>query len=325
MTEKKQQQYEDENGYYVWRTVHGHPVKIYKEKSIYESIVMSNLQKSMQKELKAAEKRNWEYVADKISKMGIDNIVHPQVMKRMDVNYLNHLLDRYSEMEKKYPLSYAKTNSIRFTPLEYLTCDMSMSAYSCAPCFQELEINVGTNNNAKQVIKSFNDLFNKKEFMPADQYENYNITHEFGHLLEDDIVLRRVEKEYPGIIEKMKKWYVAVSNYNLLINSKDRYKPDYRSKIESLAEEIKKLDAELSEAKTFNKKQYRIIYNEINDIYSKEFAKAVQENKVTEDDYISNYGKSLNTEFFAECFANLNCGKPNLYGKALKIWLEEQK
>lgn len=38
--------------------------------------------------------------------------------------------------------------------------------------------------------------------------------------------------------------------------------------------------------------------------------------------YISGYGKTNVHEYFAECFANSMCGKPNILGKATKVWLE---
>lgn len=37
---------------------------------------------------------------------------------------------------------------------------------------------------------------------------------------------------------------------------------------------------------------------------------------------LSNYGKTSPAEFFAECFANMECGKPNELGKALKEYLK---
>ena len=40
------------------------------------------------------------------------------------------------------------------------------------------------------------------------------------------------------------------------------------------------------------------------------------------DNNMSKYGKTSPQEFFAECFANAECGKPNALGKAIKIYLE---
>ena len=39
---------------------------------------------------------------------------------------------------------------------------------------------------------------------------------------------------------------------------------------------------------------------------------------------MSNYGRSTPYEFFAEAFANSQCGEPNIIGKAMNIWLKEK-
>lgn len=39
--------------------------------------------------------------------------------------------------------------------------------------------------------------------------------------------------------------------------------------------------------------------------------------------FLSDYGRTNSAEFFAECFANLHCGKPNALGKAMEKFLEE--
>jgi hypothetical protein len=41
-------------------------------------------------------------------------------------------------------------------------------------------------------------------------------------------------------------------------------------------------------------------------------------------DNISGYGKTKNAEFFAEVFANSQCGNPNELGKAMNKWLKER-
>jgi hypothetical protein len=51
-------------------------------------------------------------------------------------------------------------------------------------------------------------------------------------------------------------------------------------------------------------------------------ARAVK-SKRNKSDYVSGYAKDNPRDFFAECFANANCGKPNAYGKALMELLRE--
>lgn len=62
-------------------------------------------------------------------------------------------------------------------------------------------------------------------------------------------------------------------------------------------------------------KHYR---RQINDI-----AKTLDPN-YSEGKYISDYGKTKDTEFFAECFANSQLGQPNILGEAILIWLERR-
>lgn len=38
--------------------------------------------------------------------------------------------------------------------------------------------------------------------------------------------------------------------------------------------------------------------------------------------YLSDYGKTNPREFFAECYANYRCGKANILGKAIGLWIE---
>lgn len=43
-----------------------------------------------------------------------------------------------------------------------------------------------------------------------------------------------------------------------------------------------------------------------------------------ESQYLSKYGSTKDTEFFAECFANSQLGQPNVLGHAIRIWLERK-
>ena len=56
------------------------------------------------------------------------------------------------------------------------------------------------------------------------------------------------------------------------------------------------------------------------DKHREEIINIVKSNK----DRLSEYAKENSREFFAECFANLNCGKPNEYGIALSEFLKQR-
>lgn len=67
----------------------------------------------------------------------------------------------------------------------------------------------------------------------------------------------------------------------------------------------------------FNKLE-ESFYNEIKDIASK------GNKRFDESLYMSKYGLSSFSEFFAECFSNSQCGKPNIMGKAMEEFLKRK-
>lgn len=97
-----------------------------------------------------------------------------------------------------------------------------------------------------------------------DNYSNYSLSHEYGHLLTAEIMNRK-----------------GVSTF-----------------------EISAFESRIA-------RQIMNIYEEQNN-YSSNYRLDISE-----------YGKSSPAEFFAECFANLNCGKPNPLGKAMETWLKQ--
>ena len=71
--------------------------------------------------------------------------------------------------------------------------------------------------------------------------------------------------------------------------------------------------------------EYREVMNELN---NEIIAIAVENNPDfnadTLQEQLSEYGFSNGSEFFAECFMNAQCGKPNELGNAMNIWLERR-
>ena len=73
------------------------------------------------------------------------------------------------------------------------------------------------------------------------------------------------------------------------------------------------------------KKRSSLVSNYIKDIvsgFNKEIITIAKEIDPSVDTVISRYGGSSPQEFFAECFTNYECGKPNTLGKAMGIFLE---
>lgn len=131
--------------------------------------------------------------------------------------------------------------------------------------------------NSKDYINAITKGVKNFEFMPCSDknINNYAITHEFGHVIEN-YLLKEYSLKNPDIYKK-----ALNSQYQW-----DKYKNEV----------------------------YNNIRNEIIDIASKNDFDILKE--------LSSYGQYSPAEFFAECFANMESGKPNKLGKAMKKYLK---
>ena len=130
--------------------------------------------------------------------------------------------------------------------------------------------------------------------MPCEekQYNVYTITHEYGHLLEAKI--SRGRTDWDGLHEVARKRAGAGA-------------PEHRV-----------LSQFVNVRREEEKKQARNIREEIIDI-------AKKNNKDFDlKKSLSRYGHTNDYEFFAEVFANSQCGKPNELGKAMQEWLAKE-
>ena len=136
-----------------------------------------------------------------------------------------------------------------------------------------------------------------------EQYNVYTITHEYGHIVE--AMLSRKRTQYDLLEEKARK------------NIEDKYAKFYKNGNQNIS------NAEiLLEKSRLTREEEKIqaanIRKEIVDI-------AKDNNKDFKlEDNLSRYGHTNDYEFFAEVFANSQCGKPNELGNAMKQWLEKE-
>lgn len=320
MAEKKEKQYEDENGYYIWRTVRGKPVKIYKEKSIYESIVMSNLQKSLQKEIEATKIRNAEYVAEKVKKAGFvfsngNNIAGLTNNKaQTNVDLLNKGADKLIDMSNKFPLRCVKPSVFRVDWTQYLGYvsynyrgyeeqNMTVSRFKYSKQEKEIISESGWAHHWSFIScydKEADDLVDcpspsNKMNCSDEDIPIYTFIHEYGHLLEHDIFIERIRKTVP---------------------------------------EFGKASAGLDSdsVKKMIQSQSRKIKNEIIKIFKTDKGLIEEYGKAYEwKHYMSFYGQSKPEEFFAELFAGSYLAQDNRYGndnrliKAFRIWLKKER
>ncbi len=128
----------------------------------------------------------------------------------------------------------------------------------------------------------------KPFLMPTneDNLDVYTITHEYGHILQGTYIFS------------------------------DDYRAEYNSMIASgLTDASKKVQKHYYDRVHEVSNQQRIEIIEI----------AVDRNPYFDlSENISRYGMSDSEEFFAECFANAHCGKPNELGEAMLEWLRRQ-
>ena len=114
----------------------------------------------------------------------------------------------------------------------------------------------------------------------------------------------------------MYEWYTVTHEYGHMLNNI------------LLFESIDSIDTFKTKATTIEGKYkaYQKYQNKITGEWDKEIiAIAKRDNPdFVLSDNISRYGKTNNAEFFAEVFANSQCGDPNELGKAMNKWLKER-
>ena len=210
-------------------------------------------------------------------------------------------IDRLNELNKKYPsmdkFFKEKGTTINSELLGFKTNAQVKYDYN----IKNVDFSVNTYR-----YKDYNELVSKTEEsiksnwnMPADKkyYDVYTITHEYGHAIEckliNDYNLTHAE-ELQKITEKVEKYKTGNYDVKYAISQTQNITRKYTNQIvHDIAQDILKI------------------------------AHDIDPNFVLAES-ISRYGKENSYEFFAECFANANCGKPNTLGKAMSQYLKER-
>ena len=214
-------------------------------------------------------------------------------LSKIDKQLLSDNTKRLDELISKYPKlkDFIKEKNVKFNAL-------NMSSNTLAHCSTDIEIkNIEISLN-KKIYKDLNTLIeiekkSKQNFFSMDYLEKYTntytITHEFGHFLESKII-DDYNKEHLAEFLNMK---------TKALNSKT---------IAQAKRVREKWDLKITDK----------IAQEIHEI-------AIKNNKNFElSKTLSKYGKTDSFEFFAECFTNLQCGKPNELGLALEEFLKKR-
>jgi len=195
---------------------------------------------------------------------------------------LGNLLNKYPKVAK-----FVENNGLTFGGRN--TNAIAVTSHSWD--MKRLAINLSNNYYGSDVkyTNTIKRCINTNHSMPCsdNNIDKYALNHEFGHLVENCLI----------------------NEYN--INNPSEFKA-YKTK-------IKNASSTYDLKKTIKDYESSICDKIAQDIYDI----AIKNNKNFDlNANLSNYGKKSSQEFFAECFANMESGKPNELGKAMKEYLK---
>lgn len=167
------------------------------------------------------------------------------------------------------------------------------SARVTLPSQQKLSLCPRFYSNKKTLLKTGKDDESSFFHMPCNESEIsiYTVTHEYGHIVQNLLVRTKFEKD--GWTEQNFRQFVNINGKT----SKTKYEW-YNNRIHEVEKKC---------------------YQDIVDI-----AKANNPDFKISTTTLSKYGHTDYGEFFAECFANSQLGKPNELGNAMNIFLERE-
>lgn len=210
-------------------------------------------------------------------------------VKDLDKELLGENVERLKELNKrfnilnrsnqgKFTAEKGKEDSRAWTIAEYRRNANKYTLSLVKEKFQD------ANELARKLFSERDDHY-KMPF--ADEYVRvYSITHEYGHMVEAHIAIRRTD------------WDALENKISRLVNpSADQIQAIYDSE---------------------EARQYGIIRDEILSIATK------NNPNITLYGTLSDYGMESSAEFFAEVFANSQCGDPNELGRAMIEWLARE-
>ena len=201
---------------------------------------------------------------------------------KTNANQLSNLLKKYPKVEK-----FVKEKSLMFGAKNIDAIAVTSHSYD----MKKLGIDLSSKyyNNYDKYHKTIKDKVKEGWFMPCSNkcIDTYALNHEFGHLIENYLI----------------------NEYN--ISNPAEY-ANFKTKINTATSQVQVRKA----YKEYEGKICDKISQEIYDI-------ALKNNKDFKlNDNLSKYGYEKSQEFFAECFANMESGKPNELGKAMKEYLK---
>ena len=226
---------------------------------------------------------NKKYIKDNIK--NIDKKLHDET-----INQINELTNKYDFMDNffKEKKTFINTTVLNQNRIAQLSFNSRLTDVNIQ--LNQLRYNRDLINDVKKKVTD-------KYYMPCSSkyYSIYPITHEYGHAVQC------------YLFDEYNKTHI--NEYNNFINKIHYYKNSNFSK--------RDIDDKIEEIHM----QY---YSTISDLIAQNIYEIANKN----NDYfdlnssISKYAKKSSFEFFAECFANMECGEPNELGKAMNEYLK---
>ena len=222
-------------------------------------------------------------------------------INRLDEKLLVENVNRFHELNERFKGIQFKDGGSFLTDTKKRTTVAYVQSYG-ELAQQDLVLNPRyykdirlLHDESESAVKSFWNMPCTEE-----NYNVYTITHEYGHIIENNIMRSRMDfddiknRATEEVTEKARKKY-----------KREPYEYEIREK----ARKIRQTEREKTAAN---------IRDEILQI-------AKDNNKdFSLKDNLSRYGHKNDFEFFAEVFANSQCGAPNELGKAMFKWLEKE-
>ena len=214
-------------------------------------------------------------------------------LSQIDSKLLSENIKRLDELIEEYPKckEFIKTRKVKFNALNLNGNEMAHVSSDIDLKNIEISLSKKHYKDYKTLLETETNELKIKHCMDrAEQYKStYTITHEFGHFIES-MFIDEYNKQHLAEFLNMKS---KALNAKTIAQSK---------------KVISKWEANIADQ----------ISQDIYDI-------ALKNNpNIKINEILSEYGKKNSFEFFAECFANLECGKPNELGLALKEYLKKR-
>ena len=219
-----------------------------------------------------------------------DNIIYNNdSLNELDERLVNTNRAQLESLLKKYPkvANFVKERGLHFGGQDTSAIAVTSHTYD----MKQLGIHLSNTyyKDYDKYIKTVSDGVDNGWFMPCSKnnIDKYALTHEFGHLVE-----------------------------TYLINVYNIANP---SKYNNFIKNINNASSRYQATKVIKEYEKNICDKIARDIYGI----ARSNNKdFNLSDNLSKYGYEKSQEFFAECFANMECGKPNKLGKAMRDYLK---